>query len=326
VPAVFTIHNLAFQGVIGETELDYLSIPRSGWDGGWIRHDGRVNLMKGAIELADRVTTVSETYARQIRRPRHGHGLDAHIRWHSRKLVGIVNGIDTEAFDPRSDAAIARRYGEADAPEGKRACKRALFAELALDDGAAGPLLAMVSRLEWPKGIDLLLEVIPALVARGARLAMIGTGAASFEKALRDTAARFPGRVASRIVFDPLLARRVYAAADFVMVPSRDEPCGLTQMYAMRYGAIPIVTPIGGLCDTVSPLDVAHARGTGIVAGAPDATSLLLSCEDAFGIWRDPFAMEGLIARAMSRDSSWSTSARKYLEVYDALAAKTSAG
>ena len=176
VPTVLTIHNLAFQGVVAPSELDYLAIPRDAWDSGWIRHDGAVNLMKGGIELADRVTTVSETYAREIQRWPHGYGLDAHLRWHSGKLVGIVNGIDTESFDPSTDGAIARRYGQADAIEGKRACKQALCAELGLDGD--GPLFGVVSRLQWLKGIDLLLAILPALVERGAQGGVRGHGRA----------------------------------------------------------------------------------------------------------------------------------------------------
>ncbi|HEX4628235.1 MAG TPA: glycogen/starch synthase, partial [Gemmatimonadales bacterium] len=244
VPTVFTIHNLAFQGVVPPGERDYLAIPQDAWQSGWIRHDGNVNLMKGAIELADRVTTVSKTYAREIQSWPHGFGLDAHLRWHARKVVGIVNGVDTESFDPKTDGAIARRYGAADAVQGKRECKTALCAELGLDRD--GPLFGVVSRLQDLKGIDLLLSILPALVERGARVAFVGTGELWLEGALREAAWRWPGRVATRIAFDPLLARRMFAGADFLVVPSRDEPCGLTQMYAMRYGAIPIVTPVGG--------------------------------------------------------------------------------
>jgi starch synthase len=317
VPTVLTIHNLAFQGVISPSELDYLAIPRDAWEGGWIRHDGAINLMKGGIEIADRVTTVSETYAREIQRWPHGYGLDAHLRWHSGKLVGIVNGIDCESFDPSSDGAIARRYGRVDAGVGKRACKEALCAELGL--GGDGPLIGVVSRLQWLKGIDLLLAILPALVERGARVAFVGTGEPDLEDALRNAAWRWPGRVATRIAFDPMLARRIFAGSDFLAVPSRDEPCGLTQLYAMRYGAIPIVTPVGGLRDTVAPFDVAHATGTGVVAPAPDPHSLLLACEDAFSLWRDPMGMSSLIARAMSRDSSWGPSAARYLALYEGL-------
>jgi starch synthase len=283
VPTIFTIHNLAFQGVLGEGELDFLNIPRFAWDGGWIRHEGQVNLMKGAIETADRVTTVSENYAKEITHAAHGFGLDKHLAYHSNKLLGIVNGIDVESFDPRTDGAIARRYGEVDALEGKNACKQALCWEMGLDPG--GPLFGNVSRLQWLKGIDMMLDIAPALVARGARLVLVGRGEPGLESALRDIAARYPGRVATRVAFDPLLARRIFAGSDFIVVPSRDEPCGLTQMYAMRYGAIPVVTPVGGLVDTVRPLNLAYASGEGLVAESADPMALLMACEDARGVW-----------------------------------------
>ncbi len=319
VPTVMTIHSLAFQGVISPREIDYLAIPRDAWTNGWIRHDGQVNLMKGAIELADRVTTVSETYAQEIQEAPHGCGLQTHLRWHSKKLSGIINGIDAEAFDPRTDGAIARRYGPADAFEGKRACKVAMLTELGFAGGPGAPLFALVSRLQWLKGIDLLLASCPALVERGARVALVGTGDAALEAGLRAVAARFPGRISARVAFDPMLARRIFAGADFLVVPSRDEPCGLTQLYAMRYGAVPIVTSVGGLRDTVKPVDVAHATGTGIVAAAADRASLLVALEDALSLWRDPMALDSLVARAMMHDSSWAQPTTRYELLYDEL-------
>jgi starch synthase len=201
VPTVLTIHNLAYQGVFGSHEREALGIPPEVWDDGSIRHDDRINLMKGGIELAHRVTTVSPTYAHEIQQPARGHGLDACVRRHADKLVGIVNGIDTDAYDPRTDGAIARRYGEGDAAAAKAECRRALCAELGLDDAPTdGPLFGSVSRLDWLKGIDLLLAVVPALVARGARIAMVGTGDARLEEALRGAAARWPRRVAQGLL------------------------------------------------------------------------------------------------------------------------------
>jgi starch synthase len=317
VPTVLTIHNLAFQGVFSPADLDYLAVPRDAWENGWIRHDGAVNLMKAGIELADRVTTVSETYAREIQHPPSGYGLDTHLQWHSPKLVGIVNGIDMLSFDPSTDGALARRYGAEDMAQGKADCKRALMGELGLHGD--GPLIGLVSRLQWLKGIDLLLAALPSLVSRGANFVFVGTGEPELETALRAAEARWPGRVATRIAFDAALARRVFAGVDFLAVPSRDEPCGLTQMYAMRYGAIPIVTPVGGLRDTVEPVNVAHGTGTGIVAAAPDALSVLLACEEALDLWRDPIGRGELCARAMARDSSWAPSARRYLALYESV-------
>jgi starch synthase len=318
VPTVFTIHSLAYQGVLSAPELPYLGVPADAWSAGWMRHEGNVNLMKGGIELADRVTTVSETYAREIQTAPHGCGLEAHLRWHASKLTGITNGIDAESFNPETDGAIARRYGAPDAFEGKRACKRAILAELGLE-GAAVPLFGLVSRLQWLKGIDLLLSTCPALVERGARVVLVGTGDAALEAGVRALAARYPGRVAGRVAFDPALARRIFAGSDFLVVPSRDEPCGLTQLYAMRYGAVPIVTAVGGLRDTVQPVNAARATGTGIVAAKADRASLLLALEDALSLWRDPIAMASLVARGMARDSSWVQPTERYLALYNGL-------
>ena len=320
-PAVFTIHNLAFQGTFDEGALDALGIPREAWTEGWVRHEGRVNLMKGAIELAERVTTVSRTYAREILEPANGYGLDAHLRYHAPKLVGIVNGIDVDAFDPRVDPALAQRYDADSAESGKRACKRALLAACGLDADETAPLFASVSRLTSQKGIDLIAAVAPSLVARGARFLFVGQGDADLERALCDLDALWPGKVVTKITFDPELARRVFAGSDFLLVPSRYEPCGLTQMYAMRYGSIPIVTPVGGLFDTVEPLEAARAVGTGIVARAVDAPALLAACEAGLAAYADPPAFRALVGRAMARDSAWTSSAKDYVQLYEEITA-----
>jgi starch synthase len=314
---VFTIHNLAFQGVYYPETVDRLALPRAALDDGTLLHEGHLNLLSGAVVLADRVTTVSPTYAREIKGPRFGCRLDPVLVRHARKLSGIVNGIDEDRFDPARDAALAARYGSADAREGKGRCRAALALALGLSDqGGDGPLFASVSRLTGQKGIDLLLAVVPALVERGARFALVGEGDPPLEQALRAIADRFPGRVATRIAFDDSLARQVYAGADFFAVPSRYEPCGLTQLYAMRYGAIPVVTAVGGLADTVTPIDALKDVGTGFVAPFPDTASLLVACEDALCLYGDRPAHDAAVSRAMARDSSWREPARAYTELY----------
>jgi starch synthase len=315
VPAVFTIHNLAFQGVLGLDTLDALGIARHLFADGSLAHQGNVNLLKGAISLADRVTTVSPNYAREILRPGTSFGLDGVLRAHRDKLVGIVNGIDTDRFDPVTDGAISARYDAGHAGEGKLACKRALCQELGLSHADA-PLFATVSRLTDQKGIDLLLAVAPHLVAQGCNVALVGQGDAALEQAAHRVAERFAGRAAVRIAFDPSLARRVYAAADGFVVPSRYEPCGLTQMYAMRYGALPVVTPVGGLVDTVAPCRVLAKAGTGFVAEAVSAEALLVACDDALSVFRDPQGHAEAMARAMGRDSSWARSASTYMALF----------
>jgi starch synthase len=281
--------------------------------------------MKGAIILSSLVTTVSPTYAREIRTPAEGWGLDGLLRAVHTKLFGNLNGIDEERFDPKTDAVIARRYDVPAAPFARRVCKDELANEVGLD-GGDGPLFATVARLTEQKGVDLLLAIVPALVHRGARILFVGTGDTLLEEGLQSAALRFPGRVAAHIGFDPPLARRVYAGADFFVVPSRYEPCGLTQMYAMRYGAIPVVTGVGGLLDTVTAMDSAHEFGTGFVAAAPTPTELLVACEDAMTLFRDGRSMGAAVERAMSRNDAWLGSAATYLKVYESLVPPGSGG
>ena len=316
-PSVFTIHNLGYQGAGDFADVDRLGIPRAAWGEGWVQHDGRLNLMKAGIELAERVTTVSATYAREILAPDAGFGLDAHLRWHASKLVGIVNGIDTASFDPAVDPTIAQRYDVRSATEGKLACRRALATEVGLHGDA--PMFASVSRFTPQKGLDLVASIAPGLVERGASLLLVGQGDADLEASMRALAARFPGRVALKVTFDPALARRVFAGADFVLVPSRYEPCGLTQMYAMRYGAVPIVTPVGGLRDTVAPWDPPLGAGTGFVAEAATAHALWLACDEALSVHADPSAFRTLVSHAMARDSGWKKSAERYVALYEEL-------
>jgi len=314
VRSVFTIHNIAYQGVLGEEALDRLAIPRELFHDMALRHEGNVNLLKGAVALCDALTTVSPTYAREIQRD-HGFYLEWFFRAHAYKLVGIVNGIDEERFDPRTERGIAERYDDESVWRGKWACKQALVAELGLDWPDA-PLFACVSRLTEQKGVDLLVASLGALVDRGARVVLVGKGDPHLEEMIHHASLRFPGHVATRIAFDPALATRVYAGADFVVVPSRFEPCGLTQLYAMRFGAIPVVTDVGGLHDTVTPANLARGAGTGFVAAAPDAVELLVAFEDALGAFLARGAFNELRQRAMRRDSSWRTSAEEYLRVY----------
>ncbi|MDB4943129.1 MAG: hypothetical protein JWP97_2663 [Labilithrix sp.] len=315
---VFTVHNLAFQGVLDPGALDRLHLPRDAFRPELLLHQGNVNLMKGATALADRITTVSPTYAKEMLTPELGFGLDEHLRAHAHKLVGILNGIDRDAFDPARDAALTARYGAADAPDARKANKDALAEELGLEAGD-GPVLGCITRLTWQKGVDLLLPLLGEIVERGGRVILVGQGEPDLEERVRAAAERFPRRVVARIAFDPPLARRVYGGVDFFVVPSRFEPCGLTQMYAMRYGAIPIVTDVGGLHDTVEPIDPATARGTGFVAAHAEVPSLRTALLAAFELWRDRGLVDEASARAMAADFGWPGPARAYAELYAAL-------
>jgi starch synthase len=317
-PSIFTIHNLSFQGVLGEHMVDQLHVPRSLVTPEILWHEGQVNLMKGATALADRITTVSPTYAREILTPDGGFGLDGHLRAHAAKLVGIVNGIDTERFDPAKDPVLGFRFDAETAERGRAACKKALRAELGLVEGD-GPVFATVSRLTWQKGIDLVLPILEDLVSRGAQVVVVGQGETWLEDQLVSAQARFPGDVAVRIAFDPALSRRVYAAADFFLVPSRFEPCGLTQLYAMHYGAIPVVTDVGGLHDTVQPVSADGTAGTGFVAARPDVASMRAACVGACELFADREAKARIRTRGMGVDVSWGLPAREYRRMYESL-------
>ncbi len=314
VPTVFTIHNLAYQGVLGFDALDRLALPRDAYLSGHLEHQGAVNLLKGAISLADRVTTVSPTYAGEIQGSFGGFGLHDFLRENSFKLAGILNGIDEQTFDPKTDGSIVANYDAHDFAPGRARCKEDLFRELGLEGPASAPLFASVSRLTHQKGIDLILPILGNLVQSGARVVLMGTGDGDLERALYHAGGRFFGRVATRVAFDEALARRIYAGSDFFMVPSRYEPCGLTQMYSMRYGSIPIVTDVGGLHDSVRPYNAVREEGTGFVARNPDPLSLLIACDDALTAYSDRQGFLRLIARAMHSDFSWRRSADEYVD------------
>jgi starch synthase len=310
----FTVHNLAFQGVLDEGALDRLHLPREAYRPEILWHQGNVNLMKGATALADVITTVSPTYAREILTPEYGFGLDEHLRAHRERLVGILNGIDAR-FDPRTDNALAVRYDAETAALGRAECKAALANEVGLDAGP-GPLFGCVTRLSWQKGIDLLLPLLIEIVDGGGRVLVVGQGDGDLEGSLRAAGERFRGRVVVRLAFDPPLSRRIYAGCDFLFVPSRFEPCGLTQMYGMRYGSVPIVTDVGGLHDTVEPLDVASDRGVGFVAPRADVGALRDATIAAIALYADGAALTRARARAMARDFSWDGPAREYEALY----------
>jgi len=303
-------------GAFGDNDLH---LPREAFRPEILWHRGNVNLLKGATALADRITTVSPTYAQEILTPELGFGLDEHLRAHHAKLTGILNGID-DRFDPRTDDAIAQPFDATSVAWARAANKAALAKEVALDAGD-GPLFGCVTRLTWQKGIDLLVPMLGEIVERGGRVLLVGQGDGELESSLLVAAERFRGRVAVRIAFDSLLSRRVYAGADFFFVPSRFEPCGLTQLYAMRYGAIPIVTNVGGLHDTVAPIDAANGRGTGFVAAHADVPSLRAATIAAFELWRDRGLVVEASVRGMGGDFSWTLPAERYRTLFAEAAA-----
>jgi len=318
---VVTVHNLAHQGVLGLDAIERLGLPPTVASPEVALDRGGVSLLKAATALAHRVTTVSRGHAREILTPEGGFGLDAHLRAHAPKVSGILNGIDAARFDPSIDPDLVHNYDFASFLVGRSACKAHLVAELGLGAGGTGggALFGLVARLTAQKGVDLVLPLLASLVDRGANVVMLGTGEPTIEDAVRAAAARHPGRVSARIAFDEGLAKRIYSGADFLLVPSRFEPCGLTQMYAMRYGALPIVTPTGGLLDSVDPIDTARDVGTGFVAPETSVMGLLVACDDALVLRGDAEGYTRAVTRAMGRDASWLVSARAYLALYRGL-------
>jgi len=315
---VITIHNLAFQGQTNASTAAYVGIS---WDDyhRYFEHHGTLNYMKGAILLADRVTTVSPTYAREIQTAQYGHTLDGLLRHVSHKLRGLVNGIDARSWDPSTDKALPANYS-ADEWEAKEACREALRFELGLHSvpGQLAPLVGVVSRLTHQKGIDQLCDAADAYVRGGGQIAVLGEGEEDLEHRLHWLSLANRGSIAYRRAFDDGLARRIYAGSDLFAMPSRFEPCGLAQMYAMRYGAIPIARATGGLVDTIAPLHNRHDVGdaTGILYSHDSADSLLGALAWGRDVVRDHWAIGRMRWNAMTTDHSWEHAARGYIELY----------
>ena len=314
--SVFTIHNLSYQGQFPAATFGALQLPLHFFSVEGLEFYGSVNFMKAGLHYADRITTVSPTYAREIQTPEQGCGMEGILRARAGALTGILNGVDAAEWNPAGDPRIAVRY-DSQRLDGKSACKSALRAELGLSPAASGPLYGVVSRLTTQKGLDLLLEALPALLKGSSQLALLGSGDRDLEAGFVAAAARHPGAVAVRIGYDENLAHAIVAGADVIVVPSRFEPCGLTQMYGLAYGTLPLVRGVGGLADTVR--DMGSAEGNGFVFDAATRESLAETIERATALWRRPAQWNAVQRRAMAEDFAWAPSARKYLSVYQAL-------
>ncbi|NDV86058.1 glycogen synthase GlgA [Aurantimonas aggregata] len=314
---VVTVHNLAFQGSYPSSIFASLGLPDTAWSIEGVEYYGNVGYLKGGLHAADLVTTVSPTYADEILTPAGGMGLDGLLRGRGDRLVGIVNGIDTSVWDPQTDPAIACHYSSR-ALKARTHNKRALEGEFGLrrEDG---PILAVVSRLTWQKGLDLVAEACDAIVARGARVVVVGSGESAIEGQFLAAHARNPDRVGVRIGYDETLSHRVQAGADAILIPSRFEPCGLTQLYGLRYGCIPFVSKVGGLADTV--IDANHAAAsagvaTGVIFGPPTGPALMAGVDRALRLYADPKGWRSMQVSAMNADVSWRASARIYADLF----------
>ena len=319
---VVTVHNLAYQGVYGPEILSKLALPPEAFQMAGIEFHGWVSFLKGGLHFADRLTTVSPTYAQEIQGAELGEGLDGLLRHRRKDLVGILNGVDGRVWSPSVSPHLPAHF-DVRHRSGKKVCKNVLQREMSLQEAPETPLFAVVSRLVTQKGLDLVLANVDHLVKLGAQLAILGSGDPVLEEAFRTAAHRHRGRVAVRIGYDEALAHRMLAGADVLMVPSRFEPCGLTQLYALAYGALPLVRRTGGLADTVvdtCPETLAEQRATGFVFEAIDAEALGQAITRACHFYAyHPREWAGVQQQGMRQDFSWRASAKGYLELYQAM-------
>jgi starch synthase len=316
--SVMTIHNLAYQGIFPAVTLPRLGLPQESFDGGGIEYYGKLSFLKAGLQYATRLSTVSPTYAREIQAEPLGFGMQALLAARKAELHGILNGIDTQAWDPATDARLACTY-DSDSLQRKARNKEALRSTFGLAQRTEMPLLGVVSRLIEQKGIDLVVAAADALLAAPAQLLVLGTGDEQLERALAALAARAPGMVAFVRGFDEALSHLIEAGADIFLMPSRFEPCGLNQMYSQRYGTPPVVRRTGGLADSVvdcTPQTLSDGTATGFVFEAPTAEALLGAVRRAHAAWRNPQTWRRLQRNGMARDFSWNEAARAYCDVY----------
>jgi starch synthase len=276
---------------------------------------GGISYIKGGIEFSEMVNTVSPQYAREIQTPEMGYGLDGVLRARGGDLVGILNGVDYGEWDPRYDRHLAAHYGMEDLA-GKERCRRDLLETVGLPTTPDMPIVGVISRLVPQKGFDIVVGAWYDLLQRPLRMVVLGTGDPAVERGFRALAERAPDRFAVRLAYDEALAHKIQAGSDVFLMPSRFEPCGLTQMYALRYGSVPVVRATGGLVDTVEPWDPATGRGTGFRFDMPDGTGLIWALDQALAAWRDRDTWPTLVRNGMSRDFSWERSAEAYVDVY----------
>jgi starch synthase len=325
VPSVLTVHNMAFQGQFPPETFPSLGLPAEAFAIEGVEYYGMVGFLKAGLHYATAITTVSPSYAREIATPEGGMGLDGLIRARAAAVAGIVNGIDTAEWNPATDAALPARYEIKTLP--RRGKNRAALATAFSLVPAEGPVFAVVSRLTWQKGMDVLAEALPALVAAGGSLALLGTGDAALEGAFLAAAQRYPGRIGVRIGFDEGLSRLMFGGADCILVPSRFEPCGLTQLYGLRYGGVPLVARTGGLADTVIDANEAAIEAgvaTGMHVSPLTVPALSAAFERAATLFADRPIWEAMQRAGMRADLSWPRRAARYAALFRGLASPAS--
>lgn len=312
---VLTVHNLGFQGIFPSAQWPLLNLDLSLLTPQFLEFYRNINFLKGGLVYADKITTVSPSYAQEIMENEQGFGLEGVLRGRRRDVVGILNGVDYNQWNPQNDPHIAKPYGADNLAE-KKSCKKALQRTFGLPEQSDLPLIGMVSRLTSQKGLDLIEKILDPLMQSDLQMTILGSGEPRFEELVAAAAARYSQKFAARIGFDEALAHQIEAGADFFLMPSQYEPCGLNQMFSLKYGTIPIVRAIGGLKDTVEDYDAERGTGTGFVFTPYDPQALLGAIDRALQAFREKRSWRALQRRAMSKDFSWDRSTRMYDELY----------
>jgi starch synthase len=318
IPVVFTVHNMGYHGLFPRDALQRAGIPPEVFHPGGIEFFGNVNFLKGGLIYSDFLTTVSRKYAQEIQTSEFGFGLEGVVRTRADRLVGILNGVDYASWSPDRDPLIPAKYSASNLA-GKQACKAALLDEFKLaKDNPHRPVLGIVSRFADQKGFDLIAQIIRELLHEDVSLAVLGTGERKYEELFRALAADFPGRVGAVIAYDNRLAHLVEAGADIFLMPSRYEPCGLNQIYSLRYGTVPVVRATGGLDDTIEPFDLQHGTGTGFKFVEYSGDALLHAIRQALHSYSNDGVWSRIQLNGMAKDFSWNTSAAEYAKLYEA--------
>ena len=318
LPVVFTVHNMGYHGIFPKQALERASIPAAVFHPGGLEFFGSVNFLKGGLVYSDYLTTVSPKYAQEIQTSEFGFGLEGVVRSRADRLVGILNGVDYATWSPERDALIPMKYSSRNLA-GKRVCKLALLQEfLLLQDNPNRPVLGIVSRFADQKGFDLIAQIAHELLHEDISLAVLGTGDRKYEELFRALAQDFPGRVGVKIAYDNKLAHLVEAGSDMFLMPSRYEPCGLNQIYSLRYGDVPIVRATGGLDDTIEAFDLQHGTGTGFKFSEYTGAALLHAVRQALQHYSDDGIWKRIQLNGMAKDFSWNTSATEYAKLYEA--------
>jgi len=318
LPVVFTVHNLGYQGIYGADALHRIGLPPELFSLHGLEFYGLLNLLKGGLVFSDFVTTVSRRYAQEIQTPEFGHGLDGVIRSRADTVLGILNGVDYDEWNPETDRFLPARYSASDL-SGKQHCKRDVLERFHLPaDSRRRPLIGIVSRFATQKGFDLIVEQAEAIVAEKVSLVALGSGEPALERQLRELSHRFPQRFAVRVAYDNALAHKIEGGSDIFLMPSRYEPCGLNQIYSLRYGTVPVVRATGGLDDTIEPFDPRTGQGTGFKFQAYTGASMLACLRRALDLYHlDPAAWQQLMRNGMACDFSWKASAAEYESLYE---------